>query len=97
MFKKTVLESLRDAEAELRASYGVTGLCLFGSMARGDGRADSDIDVAVEFAGEFDPFSLCGVSGVLSDRIGASVDVVVQPVRNAALKAAIEREGVRAF
>ena len=42
------LQTLRKAEAELRAK-GIVHAGIFGSTARGDQRADSDIDVIVDF------------------------------------------------
>jgi len=42
-----VLRKLRDAEAALRQE-GVTGAWVFGSVARGEARPDSDVDLALE-------------------------------------------------
>jgi hypothetical protein len=42
-----VLETLRTHEGELRR-FGVFHAAVFGSVARGEARADSDIDVLVE-------------------------------------------------
>ena len=43
-----VLRTLRAHEAELRAQ-GVTALYLFGSVARGDATAESDIDLFYDY------------------------------------------------
>jgi predicted nucleotidyltransferase len=93
------LEILRDAAPVLRARYGVVGARVFGSVARGEDDAASDLDVAVRFdpAAPFDIMKLCGVSGLLSRLAGLDVDVVGEPVRNPDLKAAIEREAIVAF
>ena len=61
------LAPLRDA---LAALPGVRLALLFGSEARGQARADSDVDVAV-LAGE-----MHGVAKALSDAIDRDVDVV---------------------
>ena len=42
-----VLETLRSSESALR-ERGVMHAALFGSVARGDGRRDSDIDIMIE-------------------------------------------------
>jgi len=44
-----VIGRLRSAEAQIR-SLGVRRLALFGSVARGEASADSDVDLLVEFA-----------------------------------------------
>ena len=43
-----VIATLRAHEVELRQA-GIHRLSLFGSIARGDGEAESDVDLAVEF------------------------------------------------
>ncbi|WP_456481034.1 nucleotidyltransferase family protein, partial [Oceanithermus sp.] len=42
-------QELREQLPELRARYGVRRLFLFGSRARGDAHAGSDLDLLVEF------------------------------------------------
>lgn len=46
--KEYVIERLRPAEAQIR-NLGVRRLALFGSVARGEARPDSDVDLLVEF------------------------------------------------
>ncbi|MEL4358924.1 MULTISPECIES: nucleotidyltransferase family protein [unclassified Luteococcus] len=45
---RELIESRRDDLERLLAKYGVTNPMLFGSVARGDARPDSDIDILVE-------------------------------------------------
>jgi predicted nucleotidyltransferase len=49
MQRNEILERLRAREADLRVR-GVAHAALFGSVAHGEGRADSDIDIMVELA-----------------------------------------------
>jgi predicted nucleotidyltransferase len=45
--RERVVELLRERSAELQAR-GVRGLALFGSVARGEARSDSDVDLLVD-------------------------------------------------
>ena len=47
----TIIGSLRGALPELRQRYPVASLAVFGSWARGEQRADSDLDLLAEFDG----------------------------------------------
>ncbi|KWT79703.1 nucleotidyltransferase family protein [Candidatus Magnetominusculus xianensis] len=51
MNSQEVLIRLRENEAFLRAR-GIRHVALFGSVARGDNHADSDIDILLEFDSE---------------------------------------------
>jgi len=48
MDRDQVIAKLREHEAELK-SAGITRLALFGSVARGDANAQSDVDLMAEF------------------------------------------------
>jgi predicted nucleotidyltransferase len=45
---ENVLGVLRKRKAEFEATYGVTRIGIFGSLARGEAGLDSDVDIAVE-------------------------------------------------
>ncbi|MHB8255458.1 MAG: nucleotidyltransferase family protein, partial [Acidiferrobacter sp.] len=49
MNRQRVLELLSRSKPELRARFGVVRLALFGSTARDEATADSDVDVLVAF------------------------------------------------
>lgn len=74
--RSDVLDRLHEAEAEIRG-LGVRRLALFGSFARSEPRADSDVDVLVEFSPgqkSFDRFmSLCDL---LEEILARRVEVV---------------------
>ena len=46
MKRDEIIQKLKEREADLRAQ-GVTHAALFGSIARGDDRPDSDIDIMI--------------------------------------------------
>ncbi len=55
--------------------YGVVRIGLFGSYARGESIAESDIDIVVELK-KPDLFYLIGIKQVIEDEFGSKVDVV---------------------
>jgi predicted nucleotidyltransferase len=70
------IERLRAAEAEIR-QLGVRRLSLFGSVARGEARPDSDVDLLVEFGPgqkSFDRFM--ALSDLLERLLGHPVELV---------------------
>lgn len=71
-----VLERLSEAATEIR-SLGVRRLALFGSFARSEERADSDVDLLVEFVPgqkSFDRFMR--LYDLLEERLGRKVELV---------------------
>ena len=74
--RSEVIDRLQGAEALIRG-LGVRRLALFGSFARSEPRADSDVDVLVEFSPgqkSFDRFmSLCDL---LEELLSRRVEVV---------------------
>src|SRR5208283_4969042 len=69
------------AIADICRRYQVKELCLFGSAARGDMRAESDIDFLVDFLPGARP-GLLGVSAMtreLSALLSRRVDLAVKP------------------
>jgi uncharacterized protein len=93
-----VISLLRRHASELRAA-GILHISLFGSVARRKARADSDIDLAVEFdrGARMDLFALAGLERRLAEILGRKVDLVPEPVEKARLSKNIERDRRRAF
>jgi predicted nucleotidyltransferase len=74
--KEQVVQTIRGAQCQIRA-LGVQRLGLFGSFVRGEQRADSDVDLLVEFeVGQrtFDHF--IQLSFLLEDLLGRRVELV---------------------
>ena len=98
MDRDHVIASLKAHERELRAA-GVIQLSLFGSVARGDARPDSDVDLAVRLdpAHRYDLFRFYGLAERLESLLNAKVDLISEPVERAALRDRIERDRARVF
>lgn len=57
-------------------AHHVRRIGVFGSVARGDERPDSDVDFLVDFTDEGDLFDLVAVKRILQESLGCAVDVV---------------------
>lgn len=71
-----VLRRLRALEPSLR-SRGVSSLWVFGSVARGNARPDSDVDLTLEFAADANPslFEIGHIKEEVEAAIGRPVDI----------------------
>jgi predicted nucleotidyltransferase len=71
------LETLRRSEPDLRAR-GVRRAAVFGSVARGESRPDSDVDIMVEInpAAHFTVFDYAGLKDYIASLFDGPVDVV---------------------
>lgn len=98
MNRQSVIDRLSREQSSLQA-LGLAGLSLFGSTARGQDRAGSDVDLAVTLVetAKIDLFRFAAISERLSRLLGAKVDLVVEPARNARMQAQIDRDRVRVF
>ncbi len=93
-----VIALLRAHEAELRRA-GIRHLSLYGSVARGDAVADSDVDLVVELDPEahIGLFALGALERRLTELIGRPVDLLSEPIERSRLRASIDRDRRRAF
>jgi predicted nucleotidyltransferase len=74
-----VLSYLANHKEELRKTFGVTKIGLFGSYARGEQREDSDIDLAVEISKEKKSLSsFFGIKRMIEKDLGKSVDLGIE-------------------
>jgi uncharacterized protein len=96
--RERVLRTIREHEADLRA-LGVAKLWLFGSLARSDSGAESDVDVmiAVPPGRKFSLFDLGEVRVELCELLGREVDVVVEEDLIPTFRSDIARDLVEAF
>ena len=86
-----VLCELRNMKEQLQARYRIRRIGIFGSLARGEAEADSDVDIVVEM--EPNLFLRAGLQAELASRLGKPVDVVrYRKGMNERLKRRIDRE-----
>jgi predicted nucleotidyltransferase len=98
MTREDVLDRLRRNELALR-ERGVIHASLFGSVARGDQRPDSDIDILVDL----DPiivatmFDYAGVKDYVAGLFEGQVDVIDREALKPRLRPRADADAVRAF
>lgn len=93
-----VLGRLRARSEDLRAR-GIISLSVFGSVARGEADAGSDVDLLADLDPAA-PLSLVGLSSLraeLSELLGAPADLVERGALRPAVREAAEREAVLAW
>ncbi|TWI70285.1 hypothetical protein LZ24_02295 [Desulfobotulus alkaliphilus] len=94
MEKDHILALLIRSKPVLEKRFGVTRLALFGSVARNESSATSDVDVMVSFDGPATSERYFGVQFFLEDLLGVSVDLVTEKALRPELRPFIERERV---
>jgi predicted nucleotidyltransferase len=92
--KKGTLEILQALKPELLKKYKVTGLELFGSVAREEQQEKSDVDLLVEFTEDADMFDLVGLGLFLEEKLHRKVDVVPKRALRQELQSAVFAEAI---
>jgi uncharacterized protein len=95
MTREEALRRLAEHRSELER-LGVRSLDLFGSLARGDARPDSDVDLLVEFAQPVGLFHFFRVQRELEAILGRRVDLVMKDAIKRQLRTRILAEAVSA-
>ncbi|HWQ66164.1 MAG TPA: nucleotidyltransferase family protein [Methanospirillum sp.] len=70
-----VISSLRNAKEEIHRKYRVKEIGIFGSVARGTAKDESDIDIYAEFEQEADILDFSGLSLELEEMFHRPIDI----------------------
>jgi predicted nucleotidyltransferase len=94
MDRRAILDRLTAEAPALRRKYEVKSLAVFGSVARGDDREGSDVDILVTFEGKttFDGFM--GLKQDLEDLFGRPVDLGTPLMLRPELREHVEKEAI---
>jgi uncharacterized protein len=82
----------RSAIHEIAARHGVTGVRVFGSIARGEAGPASDVDLLVETGPELSPWFPVGFVLELEELLGRRVEVVTARALHPELREAVLRD-----
>ncbi|HWD59425.1 MAG TPA: nucleotidyltransferase domain-containing protein [Stellaceae bacterium] len=90
------ISRLRARQADLKR-LGVEGLYVFGSTARDDARADSDIDLFFDYEGRFGLFDLLSVKELAAEILGTHTDIMTRGSLHPLIRNRAEGEALRVF
>jgi hypothetical protein len=90
----TLLGKRREEILRLAAKYGASNVRVFGSVARGEANAVSDIDFLVEMAPGRSLFDLGGLQAELETVMRCPVDVVTEKGLKTRIRARVLAEAV---
>ena len=80
-------------------SRGATGLFVYGSVARDEARASSDIDLFIDYdrASRFNAFDLIGIQHLLQEHLPFAIDITTRDGLHPSLRSHIEASAMRIF
>lgn len=94
MNQRTLLQQNRDRVLETTARYGAYNVRVFGSVARGEATASSDIDFLVSMEPGRSLMDLGGLLYELQNLLGVNVDVVTEKGLRARIREKVLREAI---
>ena len=89
-----LIDAKRDEILAVAARYGVTNVRIFGSVARREARADSDLDLLVTFAPGTSLLGHAGFQLDLEDLLGCRVEVASDRGLKDRIRETVMREAV---
>jgi len=94
MGRKDILSSIKQFKKKNKTRYHILRIGIFGSAARDEMKADSDVDVVVELA-KPDMFAVIGIKQDLEEQLHLPVDIVRYRERmNQFLKKRLDKEAI---
>ena len=88
------LSKKREEIMNIAIEHGAYNVRVFGSVARGQAVADSDVDILVEMEEGRSLFDLGGLLMDLQDLLGCNVDVVTEKGLRSRIRSKVLREAV---
>ena len=92
MNKDEIREKINNQLPYLKKKYHVKELGIFGSVARGEQKKGSDLDILVEFESSIGFFDFIRLENFLSEVLDSQVDLVSKKSLKPVIKAGILKE-----
>ena len=94
MSNTEILQILRAFKEKCAEQYGIISLGLFGSAARNESGAESDVDIVIKLKKQ-DLFNMIGIKQDLEETLHKNVDVIsYRQTMNTFLKDRIDKEAI---
>jgi uncharacterized protein len=90
-----LLQQKRRQVLEITEGHGALNVRLFGSVARGESTATSDLDLLIEMAPERTLLDVIAIKQDLEELLGCKVDVVTEAAISPYLRDKVLHEAVR--
>ena len=90
----SLIESRRELILRLAREHGVTHVRVFGSMARGDAHAESDVDLLVDLEEGRTLLDLGALLMDLQDLLHRKVEVLTEPALHPRIRDRVLREAI---
>lgn len=88
------IKSKREDILRIAAKYGVQDIRVFGSVARGQSSADSDLDVLVKLKPGYSLLDIIAIKQDMEDLLGCEVDVVTEAAISPYIRETVLKEAV---
>jgi len=94
MSRAKIVKILKAFKEEYAEQYGIISLGVFGSTARDENQAGSDVDVVIRLKKQ-DLFNIIGIKQALEEMLHTNVDVIsYRETMNSFLKNRIDKEAL---
>ncbi len=88
------LKDKRPQILQIAADHGARNVRVFGSLARGEARPDSDVDILITLEAGRSLLDVIGLKQDLEDLLGCKVDVVTEAAVSPYLRERVLKEAV---
>lgn len=92
--RSRLVEAHREKILELAARHGASNVRVFGSLARGEGAEDSDLDLLVTLEEKRSLLDLVGLKQDIEDLLHRPVDVVTEPALSPYIRSRVLAEAM---
>jgi len=89
-----IIGDKRQAVLDLAARHGASNVRVFGSVARGEARPDSDVDLLISFPPDRSIFDLVGLWLDMQDLLEREVSLIPEDIDDARFLQAIQTDAV---